>query len=62
MKALFDTNVILDSLLKRSPFEINANTLIHYVERRSVNGYLCSTTITTIYYIAQKDYGKQYAL
>ncbi|MEI8061654.1 MAG: PIN domain-containing protein [Candidatus Berkelbacteria bacterium] len=54
MKILFDTNIILDVLLEREPFfEIAAN-LFDAVEAKTVEGYLCATTLTTIDYFLTK--------
>ncbi|HDS17166.1 MAG TPA: PIN domain-containing protein [Proteobacteria bacterium] len=58
MKALFDTNTILDLLLDRKPFSDPASYLIASVERSEINGYICATTVTTIYYILSKQLDK----
>ncbi|MCP4401958.1 MAG: PIN domain-containing protein [bacterium] len=57
MKVLFDTNIVLDILLDRFPFSEAASQLFAYVEYKKVTGYLCSTTVTTVYYLAQKGLG-----
>lgn len=49
MKVLFDTNVVLDVLLQRKPFAIEATTLFSYTETNYIDGWLGATTITTIY-------------
>lgn len=54
MKLLFDTNVVLDTLLPREPFAATANKLIAAVERSELEGYLCATTLTTIFYLVNK--------
>ena len=55
MKILFDTNIILDVLLNRKPFvELSAN-LVSSVENKSIEGYLCATTITTLDYLISKE-------
>ncbi len=55
MKILFDTNIILDVLLNREPFvELSAN-LVSSVENKSIEGYLCATTITTLDYLISKE-------
>ncbi len=54
MKILFDTNVILDVMLLRAPFYRAATLLISEVERKNIEGYICSTTVTTIYYLVSK--------
>jgi predicted nucleic acid-binding protein len=54
MKILFDTNIILDVLLNRINFVDLSATLISLVESKDIEGYLCSTTITTIDYLITK--------
>ena len=61
MKILFDTNVILDVLLDREPFSNEASFLLSKVEQSEITGFLCATTITTIYYLAAKALGGQAA-
>ena len=61
MKVLFDTNVILDVLLDREPFSNAATYLMMKVEQSEIVGYLGATTITTIYYLLQKNLGKKIA-
>ena len=62
MKILFDTNVILDLLLKRESFYVDAHALVAKVELGEIKGYLCATTITTIHYFLAKQEGKAKAL
>ena len=54
MKVLFDTNVILDVMLLRPPFYKAGTLLISEVERKNIEGYICSTTVTTIFYLVAK--------
>ena len=61
MKTLFDTNVILDVLLDRTPFVDDSAYLLSKVERSEIIGYVCATTITTIHYLATKALGPQVA-
>lgn len=61
MKVLFDTNVILDVLLKREPHAEFAIKLLSAVENKTIQGYLCATTVTTIDYLLAKTIGKQLA-
>lgn len=56
MKTLFDTNVILDVLLNRKPHADIAANLLSKVERGEIQGLLCATTITTLYYLLQKTH------
>lgn len=57
MKILFDTNIVLDVLMDRMPYSDAATVLFSKVEDGSVMGYLCGTTITTVYYLAAKTIG-----
>ena len=57
MKVLFDTNIVLDVLMDRMPFSDAAAELFSKVEDGTIIGYLCGTTITTVYYLAAKTIG-----
>lgn len=59
MKALFDTNVILDVLLDKEPFSEHASYLMSKVERSEINGFVCATTVTTIHYLLSKYLDKE---
>lgn len=54
MNVLFDTNIILDTILDRKPFSTAATQLLAKVEQGEMAGMLCATTITTLYYLAHK--------
>jgi predicted nucleic acid-binding protein len=54
---LFDTNIVLDVLMDRLPYSDAAVELFSKVENGAVIGYLCGTTITTVYYLACKTVG-----
>ena len=56
---MFDTNVVLDLLLDREPFVVEAKVLISKVEQGEFIGLLCATTITTIHYLLLKANGKE---
>ncbi len=62
MKVLFDTNIILDVLLDREPFCDAATYLMTKVEQSEIVGYVGATTITTIYYLLQKNLGREIAV
>ena len=62
MNVLFDTNVVLDHLLARSPHDVYARALFAAVEEERIHGFLCATTITTIHYLAAKTVGTQPAV
>jgi len=61
MKILFDTNVILDVMLLREPFFKIASLLIAEAEQKRIEGYVCATTITTIYHLVEKSKDKNKA-
>lgn len=61
MSLLFDTNVILDVLLKRDPYAQAAVKLMAAVERGELAGLLAATTVTTIYYLAARGVGQRQA-
>ena len=54
MPILFDTNVVLDALLAREPHAQHAAALLDAVETGRLTGLLGATTITTIYYLAER--------
>lgn len=57
MRALFDTDVVLDLLLDRQPHSEAAAALFTKVESGQITGYVCATTVTTIHYLAAKVVG-----
>ena len=59
MNILVDTNVVLDVLLERTPFVDNSSVIMGRIERRTLRGMLCATTVTTIHYLACKTIGKK---
>ena len=61
MKALFDTNVVLDLLLGREPHATDAALLFSNVESGVIEGYLGATTITTVHYLSAKAVGRRRA-
>ena len=61
MKILLDTNIVLDVLLQREPFCGDAKTIFELIESNKISGYLCATSITTIYYLISKSNNKSQA-
>lgn len=57
MKILLDTNIVLDVLMDRLPYSDTAAELFSKVEDGTIIGYLCGTTITTVFYLASKTVG-----
>lgn len=59
MKVLLDTNVVLDLLLDREPFSELAQTIFLKIESKQIQGFLCPTTLTTLYYLLGKHLDKK---
>lgn len=57
MRILFDTNVLLDLLLRRQPFVREASILVNAVESQMLGGMLGATTVTTVYYLVERHLG-----
>jgi len=57
LKILLDTNTVLDVLMDRMPFSDSAVELFSKVEDGTIIGYLCGTTISTVYYLASGTVG-----
>ncbi len=54
MKALIDTNIVLDFLLQREPFFQDAELLFKKIDEGKIMGYVTATTLTDIFYISRK--------
>jgi predicted nucleic acid-binding protein len=54
---LIDLNILLDVLQKREPFYRTAAHLLAMVETGHVAGYVAAHSITTLFYLIQKDKG-----
>ena len=57
MKILFDTNIVLDAILDRSPHAMAAVRLMQAVRTGTIEGFLCATSVTTIYYLGTRQTG-----
>jgi len=60
-KILIDTDVVLNVLLREEPFFESSSQVFARLERGDVRGFLTATTMTNIYYIAQKRGGYKVA-
>jgi len=61
VKILLDTNIVLDLLLEREPFCNEAKDIFTLIESNKISGFLCVTSITTIYYLISKSVDKSKA-
>ena len=62
MTLLFDTNVVLDVLLRRAPHVEDAARLYDAVVRGRARGLVAATAVTTAHYFVAKAYGPAQAL
>jgi predicted nucleic acid-binding protein len=61
IKVLFNLNIILDVLQEREPFyEVSAQLLAH-AETGKIQGFLAPHSLTTLFYLIQKDQSAAYA-
>jgi len=61
MHILVDTNIVMEALAERSPFDISAKELLLKIETKTVQGSLAATTLTTIFYLMRKLKGNDKA-
>ena len=57
MKILIDTNIILDHLLERKPFNQSAEQIFAETERGNITTFIGGTTVTTVHYLVTKALG-----
>ena len=62
MKALFDTNVVIDYLVQRQPFYDSARNVLQMVLAGEIEGIISAGTVTDIYYIVAKHIGTKQAV
>jgi predicted nucleic acid-binding protein len=58
VNALIDTNVVLDVLMRRDPFFADSAAVLDRAERGEFMGWLCATTVTTIFFLLRKELGR----
>ena len=54
---LLDTNVVIDLLLRREPFDLEAREVFQLIESGDTKASVCATTVTTIDYLVTKSAG-----
>jgi len=62
IRALLDTNVILDALLAREPFGAQVSAVWQAHEDERFTAYLSAITPATVFYVARKQLGRKQAL
>jgi predicted nucleic acid-binding protein len=62
IRALLDTNIILDALFAREPFGEQAAAIWKAHEDERFTGYLCAITPVNVFYIARKEIQREQAL
>jgi predicted nucleic acid-binding protein len=61
MKALIDTNVLLDVFLEREPFWDSSAHVVGLAEKGQIEGWIGGTTVTTIFYLLNKALSRKKA-
>jgi predicted nucleic acid-binding protein len=61
IKALFDLNIILDVLQQREPFYDISAQLLAYAETGKINGFVAPHSLTTLFYLIEKDQSSAHA-
>lgn len=61
IKVLFDLNIILDVLQEREPFYETAAQLLAYAETGKIQGFIAPLSLTTLFYLIQKDQSAAHA-
>ena len=54
MRILLDTNVVLDVLLKRDPWQADASAIWLAIDGGSITAYLTASSVIDIFYVARR--------
>ena len=57
MRVAFDTNIVLDVLLRREPHLASASALFAYAHEGQIDGLLAATSLTTAFYLIERKKG-----
>ena len=55
IKALIDTNIVLDALAAREPFRVEAERIFILAAEEKFQGFVTANSITDIYYLVRKN-------
>ena len=61
MRVLLDTNVILDPMLQRPQWHIDADAILHAAERGEVTCAVTALSIANLFYIGRRIVGTEQA-
>jgi predicted nucleic acid-binding protein len=61
MKVLLDTHVVLDLMLERDPWRVEAEAIAQADADGRIQSHVCASAITDIYYISRKLIGAEKA-
>jgi predicted nucleic acid-binding protein len=62
MNVFLDTNVLMDVLLERQPFALDAQRLWFLAERGKIEGAVSALSFANVYYVVRKTRGHDFAL
>lgn len=62
MIVLIDTNILLDCLQARKPYDAAATRIWTLVEERALTGFVSAISFNNVFYIARKQAGSERAL
>jgi predicted nucleic acid-binding protein len=62
VRALLDTNVILDIALERQPFFEASEQVLAFAEQGQITGYISASTFGDLYYVIRKNKGQEQTL
>lgn len=55
MNILLDTNVIIDALLGRKPFEADADAILRLTREDNIRMFISASSVTDVYYIVRRQ-------
>jgi predicted nucleic acid-binding protein len=61
IRVLFDTNVALDALLERTPWDVEARQLWEANERGDLEAHLTANSLTDVFYVARRHANRETA-
>ena len=56
MKILLDTNVIIDTLSIRKPFNGHSDKIFELIAKDIIEGYMITSSVTDVYYLLRKSF------